>query len=129
MFCKPMAWWIPVQLLWIRGLAENYYRVHFSILFWQFMIPSMIPLEQETLARQVVDFSLVQREGFVMAFMEVFGKADRAAALKHLKGCHDHFRAQVTRIKRNCTVVLAGKEVRFNFQCDALNNLFPKMVY
>jgi hypothetical protein len=112
MFCEQMARWIPVQLSWIRGLAKNYYRVHFAILFRQFMTVSMIPSERETLARQVVDFSLAQREGFVSAFMEVFGKANRAVALKHLKGCHEHFRAQVTRIKCNRTVVTAGEEVR-----------------
>lgn len=122
MFYKEIARWIPVQLSWICGFAKNYYWVHFSILFQQFMIPLMIPSEQETLAQQVVDFSLAQREGFVMAYMDVFGKADQSAALKHLKGCHEHFRAQVTRIKRNRTVVTAGKEVRF-YLIDQLHRL------
>jgi hypothetical protein len=32
--------------------------------------------------------------------------------LKQLKGCHEHFRAQVTRIKRNRSVIQAHEEVR-----------------
>jgi hypothetical protein len=56
---------------------------------------------------------LAQREGFVSAYMDVFGETDRGAALKRLKGCHEHFCAQVTRIKQNQTVVTAGEEVSF----------------
>jgi hypothetical protein len=112
MYCSETARWIPIQLTWIRGLSENYYRIHFATLFRQFMIPSFTRAERETLARQVVDFSLAQKEGFVMAYMEVFGECDRAQALKQLKGCHEHFRAQVTRIKRNRSVIQAHEEVR-----------------
>ncbi|KAH9455700.1 hypothetical protein Pst134EA_033087 [Puccinia striiformis f. sp. tritici] len=119
-FCDQISRWIPVQLSWIRGLAENYYKVHFTILFRQFIIPSLTPSERETLARQVVDFSMAQKEGFVMAFMEVFGEADRSRALKHLKGCHEHFRAQVTRIRRNRNIVSIGEETNFERMCLAL---------
>jgi hypothetical protein len=111
MYCSEIAQWIPVQLLWIQGLSENYYKIHFSTLFRQFMVPSFTQAECKTLARQVVDFSLAQKEGFVLAYMEVFGKCDYNRALKQLKGCHEHFRAQVTRFKRNRNVIMAHEEV------------------
>jgi len=111
MFCEQLNRWIPVQCSWIRGLSESYYKSHFVTLFKQLMDCSLIPSVRQTLARQVVDFSLAQREGYIAAYMEVFGEADRSAALKNLKGCHEHYRAQVTRIKNNRTVVGAGDKV------------------
>jgi hypothetical protein len=75
------------------------------------LIPSLEQSERETLARQVVDFLLAQKNGYVPAYMEVFQEGDREAVLKHLKGCHKHFRAQITRIKRNRTIIQAKDEV------------------
>ena len=86
------------------------------------MIPSFLPLERENLAWQVVEFCLAQRKVFFLAYMDVFGKADQAATLKNLKGCHEHFCAQVTRIKRNRTVVTAGEEV-----VSTVITVFPTM--
>jgi hypothetical protein len=76
------------------------------------MIPSISKAERETLARQVVDFSMAQKEGFVNAYMEVFSEPDRKLAMSKLKGCHEHFRAQITRIKRNRSIIPAHEEVR-----------------
>ena len=73
-----------------------------------------MPSERETLAHQVVDFSLAQCKGLIAAFMEVFGKTDMSIALKNLKGFHENFCAQVTCIKLNHTVVATGEEVSFN---------------
>ena len=112
MFCEQLGRWVPVQLSWIRGLSENYYKIHFAQLFRQTMIPSISKAERETLARQVVDFSMAQKEGFVNAYMEVFSEPDRKLAMSKLKGCHEHFRAQITRIKRNRSIIPAHEEVR-----------------
>jgi hypothetical protein len=98
MFCEPIARWIPVQLTWIRELGTPYYKIHFKTLFQQFLVPELTHVERLLLARQVVDFSLAQRNGFIKAFMEVFGITDRDSVFKSLKGCHQHFRAQVTRV-------------------------------
>jgi hypothetical protein len=75
------------------------------------MIPAITLSERETLARQVVNFSMAQKEGFVNAYMEVFSEADRTQAMAKLKGCHEHYRAQVTRIKRNRAIIPAHEEV------------------
>jgi hypothetical protein len=111
MYCSEITQWIPVQLLWIHGLSKKYYKIHVATLFRQFMIPSFTKAERKTLARQVVDFLLAEKEGFVLAYMEVFGECDCNCALKQLKGCHKHFRAQVTQVKRNRNVIMAHEEV------------------
>ncbi|OAV99987.1 hypothetical protein PTTG_25128 [Puccinia triticina 1-1 BBBD Race 1] len=117
MFCEETARWIPVQLSWIRGLSAEYYQAHFTTLFKQFIRPSFTASDCETLVRQVVDFSLAQQEGFIAAYMKVFGVTDRQQALSKLKGCHEHFRAQVTRIKRNWAVVPPEREAQFQKLC------------
>jgi hypothetical protein len=33
MFCDQLSQWIPIQLTWICGLGENYYKIHFAQLF------------------------------------------------------------------------------------------------
>ena len=111
MYCDDLARWIPIQLSWIRGLSEKYYTSHFTTLFQQFIIPDLTPDERETLSRQVVDFSEAQRIGFLNAFKTVFKQKDDVVVLKHLKGCHQHYRAGVTRLKRNRQIVAAEEEV------------------
>jgi hypothetical protein len=51
MYCSEITQWIPIQLLWIRGLTKSYYNLHFATLFCQFMIPSFTQVEHKTLAR------------------------------------------------------------------------------
>jgi hypothetical protein len=50
-------------------------------------------------------------EGFISAYLEVFGGTDRVDARNKLKGCKQHFQASVTRIKRNRAVIQADKVV------------------
>jgi hypothetical protein len=61
----------------------------------------------------VDNFSLAQTNGFISAYTKVFGITDQAAILRKLRGCQQHFNAQVTRVKRNQNVVRANEEVRF----------------
>jgi capsid portal protein len=75
------------------------------------MIPEIKLSKHETLARQVVNFLMAQKEGFVNAYMEVFSEADCTQAMAKLKGCHEHYHAQVTRIKHNRAIIPAHKEV------------------
>jgi hypothetical protein len=77
MFCEQVCRWIPIHYSWIRGLAETYYHKHFWILFNQLLIPSLSKTKRKTLAQQVVDFSLAQKNGYVSAYMEVFQEADK----------------------------------------------------
>ncbi|POW21224.1 hypothetical protein PSHT_02634 [Puccinia striiformis] len=90
-YCDDINRWIPVQLSWILGLSESYYEIHFTVLFRQFLLPSISPAEREALATSIVDFSQAQQNGFVAAYCRVFGKISRTEALKKLKGCREHF--------------------------------------
>ena len=96
MYCDNIGRWIPVQLSWIQGLSETYYTVHFTILFQQFLIPSLLQHKRENMARSVVDFSKAQQSGFVLPYMDVFGKSDPSEALRKLKGFREHFQQSVT---------------------------------
>jgi hypothetical protein len=96
MYCEDIGCWIPVQLSWIRGLSEKYYTVHFSILFRQFLIPSLLQHKRENMACSIVEFLKAQQGGFIAAYMEVFRAQNPLEALKKLKGCREHFRQSVT---------------------------------
>jgi hypothetical protein len=111
MYCDELARWIPVQLSWIRHLSEEYYKLHFTTFFKQFFKQSMSHLERDGLACQVVDFSAAQANGFVQAYMEVFHEPDEQVARGKLRGCREHYRQSITRVKRNRSVIMAHEEV------------------
>jgi hypothetical protein len=111
MFCDDLQRWIPVQLTWIRGLSDEYYKIHFTVLFQQLFKHTMTMIEREGLASQVVDFSAAQANGFIQAYCEVFREPDAAVARNLLKGCREHYRQSITRVKRNRAVITADEEV------------------
>jgi hypothetical protein len=100
-----------VQLSWIRGLAESYYHNHFVTLFRQFVRPEILDTDRKALVRNIVDFSKAQSEGFISAYLEVFGGTDQVLARSKLKGCRQHFCASITRIKQNRSIIKADKVV------------------
>ncbi|EGG03666.1 uncharacterized protein MELLADRAFT_90037 [Melampsora larici-populina 98AG31] len=110
MYNKDLRRWIPILFTWLRSLTEEHYSAHFETLMSQIKAADMTAAERDTLVRQVVDFSAAQKNGFIMAYMEVFQETDRAVALDKLKGCEEHFRAQVTRVKRNRNIIPADNE-------------------
>jgi hypothetical protein len=114
MYCEAIQRWIPIQLSWIQGLSQNYYTVHFTVLFRQFFIPGILKHEREDLAISVVDFSQAQKNGFSAAFTKTFGGTEDDA-IKRLKGCREHFRQSVTRVARNRAVLAASEEVCSKF--------------
>jgi hypothetical protein len=115
--------WIPIQLTWLYGLSESHYVAHFTTLMNQIKAAQLLPSERDILVRQVVDFSAAQKNGFILAYMDVFDVTDRKEALGKLRGCQEHFRQQVTRIKRNLNVVPRHQQVCFLF---VLKNSFQK---
>ncbi|EGF98028.1 uncharacterized protein MELLADRAFT_96237 [Melampsora larici-populina 98AG31] len=107
--------WIPIQLTWLYGLSEEHYVAHFQALMKQIKDAQLLPAERDILVRQVVDFSAAQKNGFIRAYMDVFDVTDRAQALGKLRGCQEHFRASVTRIRRNLNVIPRHQQVSFTF--------------
>ncbi|OAV99803.1 hypothetical protein PTTG_25298 [Puccinia triticina 1-1 BBBD Race 1] len=122
MYCNDLQRWIPVQLTWIRGLSEEYYKIHFATLFRKFLAASITPAERDTLVRKVVDFSAAQVEGFVLAYIEVFQQGTRKEVRGMLKGCRKHYRQSITRIKRNRALITVDQEEPFRKACMGLLN-------
>ncbi|KZP22592.1 hypothetical protein FIBSPDRAFT_663248, partial [Athelia psychrophila] len=105
--------WVPGLVSYTNGASENHYRLHFLALFLSIHEECQ---RRETVAgdsylANVVDFSEAQRAGFITAFVDfrtehpLEGESptelelrNRAATL--LKGCIQHFRSQITRVKR-----------------------------
>ncbi|EGG10997.1 uncharacterized protein MELLADRAFT_92421 [Melampsora larici-populina 98AG31] len=134
MYHEDLCQWIPIQMTWLNGLSEEHYRAHFTTLMEQMRDAELTTEECDTLVRQVVDFSVAQKNGFIMAYMDVFQENDREVALDKMKGCHEHFRAQVTRVKRNRAIIPAGITnsivplciiAQSSFEHDALDLLKP----
>jgi hypothetical protein len=111
MYCNNICRWIPVQWSWIWGLSEDYYTIHFSVLFWQFLIPLILPEKRQKLDTSIINFSQEQQKGFVAAYSKVFDQTNPKAVLSKLKGCREHFCQSVTRVKRNRAVIRAKEEV------------------
>ncbi|KNE94142.1 hypothetical protein PSTG_12470 [Puccinia striiformis f. sp. tritici PST-78] len=122
MGCMILARDIDNQLSWIRGLSVNYYKIHFALLFRQFNSVAFTQEERDTLAQNVVDFSLAQQQGFVDAYLEEFNTyhRDQNDMIRLLKGCRQHYRAQITRVMRNRNIVRADEEGTFKRMCMGL---------
>ncbi|KNF02935.1 hypothetical protein PSTG_03884 [Puccinia striiformis f. sp. tritici PST-78] len=89
----------------------------------QVVQPEITLVEQDLMARQVVDFSLTQVEGFKDALREVFDIHDPIKLDSMVKGCHQHFRAQVGKIGRQCLIIPPNQEKSFEFKCMSLLDL------
>ncbi|EGG04860.1 uncharacterized protein MELLADRAFT_88518 [Melampsora larici-populina 98AG31] len=113
MYSEILHRWIPIQLTWMWGLEEAHYKAHFLTLLAQINAADLTYHERDLLVQQVVDFSTAQKKGFVSAYMEVFHENDPGKALSKLKGCHEHYRQSITRFKKNCNVVAAGRLAEF----------------
>lgn len=115
MYQMDLERWAPVLFTWMLGLETQHYKAHFVALLDQINLADMGPFEKDQLTRQVVDFSGAQKNGFINAYMQVFPSTTRDEALSRLKGCREHFRQSVTRIKRNRSMIPAPMEVGFFF--------------
>lgn len=114
--------WIPVLFSYANGGTEDHYQLHFITLF------NSLDAECKRQGRQisnemfasVMDFSVAQSNGFIAAFIQ-FGQqsSDNTCSSEQLeqianallKGCEQHFRTGVTRLKKISGIVnpsLAG---------------------
>ncbi|KAG1894497.1 uncharacterized protein F5891DRAFT_1062517 [Suillus fuscotomentosus] len=123
-----LACWVPGLMTYANGGSAEHYRLHFLVLF------NSMADECEKHGREVndelfgnvVDFSEAERVGFTQAFIMFWTNRedsrsqaeleDAAGAL--LKGCQQHYRSQVTRVKKINGVIDPAKAD--NFQSRAL---------
>ncbi|KAJ6548940.1 hypothetical protein B0H19DRAFT_1300070, partial [Mycena capillaripes] len=108
--------WVPVLMSYSNGGTELHYEIHFFELFLSFAEQcdrQKIALTDEMLPN-VVDFSLAERNGFISAFVGFWRMREpdrrtvaelRKIAPTLLKGCAQHFRNQITRVKKISGVV------------------------
>ncbi|KAJ6461966.1 hypothetical protein DFH09DRAFT_1114122 [Mycena vulgaris] len=128
-YCLDLDCWVPGIMSYTNGATQEHFCLHFLAMF-----ESMASYAEkqgtkitDKAFKNVVDFSDAERVGFVEAFV-IFWKRRkddvrteeelRKAAGGLLKGCQQHFRAQVNRIKNISAVV--HPSLRDAFANDAL---------
>ncbi|KAF8169466.1 hypothetical protein K438DRAFT_1615125, partial [Mycena galopus ATCC 62051] len=108
---------VPGLISFLNGSSAEHFRIHFFELFRGIADEcNRLDSEDDTelLCAQVMDFSAAQRAGFILAFIDFW--VDRAPDERSieelqarseqlLKGCAQHFRSQVTRVKKISGVV------------------------
>ncbi|KAJ7761346.1 hypothetical protein B0H16DRAFT_1211916, partial [Mycena metata] len=108
--------WVPAVITYSNGGTAEHYRIHFFELFASISREcEMRKLSMtDDMLVNVVDFSLAERNGFILAFVDFwrqYAPDERTvnelleAAPKLLKGCVQHFRAQITRLKKISGVI------------------------
>ncbi|KAI0683118.1 hypothetical protein BC835DRAFT_1311235 [Cytidiella melzeri] len=124
--------WVPGVLSFSNGATAEHYQHHFRALFKSIAQQA----EKRNIELQfhhfsgVIDFSDAERLGFIEAFVEFwvttsgnkYGEPEelRYSAAKLLKGCREHFRANVTRISRIHAVVPHNSANAFKARMDTL---------
>ncbi|KAI0071012.1 hypothetical protein K474DRAFT_1569608, partial [Panus rudis PR-1116 ss-1] len=108
--------WVPILMSYADGTSSEHYKYHFLHLFRSIAKEAAKQGIEVTddLFSNVMDFSEAERNGFISAFAE-FWLTSRgnsrteeqlsSAARSVIRGCRQHFRASVTRLKRNTSVV------------------------
>ncbi|KAF8189274.1 hypothetical protein K438DRAFT_1593489, partial [Mycena galopus ATCC 62051] len=108
--------WVPGIMSYANGGTAEHYRIHFFHLFMGMARECVNRGTEVTddLFANVVDFSGAQRNGFILAFVDFWlehAPGERgvdqllATAPTLLKGCAQHFRNQITRVKKISGVV------------------------
>ncbi|KAJ3773632.1 hypothetical protein FB446DRAFT_787672 [Lentinula raphanica] len=116
--------WIPILFSYSDGASTEHYTHHFLVLMLSISHQcneSRIPLTDKHFAG-ITDFSQAERGGFIEAFIAFWtqdpndtrSEAELEDASRMLlRGCEEHFRASVTRIKKIHGVVAVGSEEQF----------------
>ena len=100
-YCAILHRWVPVLFTYSENIKTNHYKAHFSSLIKVILDKTREIQEDEDnsweeLLAQVVDFTAAQREGFLLAFED---SGLQGSATSYLRGCREHYRQSVTRIR------------------------------
>ncbi|KAJ3557001.1 hypothetical protein NP233_g11846 [Leucocoprinus birnbaumii] len=124
--------WMPAVSSWMRGATAEHYRIHFTSFFRGIRdeimerCPEDFNLETlHCLFLNVVDYSMPQRKGFIMAYVD-FCQRYRGdlqdtrseaqltqAGEALLKGCKRHYAEGVKRVANNSVAVKAHQKDKF----------------
>ena len=134
-YCNTLNRWVPVLFTWMRRNDNVHHLPHFRILVRQILEAYEDRETQDRMvsqvlhAKKVVDFSMAQRNAFLEAYIEVRGgvtadieekDAIHAHAKTLIRGCKEHFRASITRLKRNHAIIPIHEIENFEHQCMSL---------
>ncbi|KAJ7078164.1 hypothetical protein B0H15DRAFT_1001560, partial [Mycena belliarum] len=112
--------WVPGLMSWTNGGTAEHYRIHFYHLFrgiGEECAERNLEVSDDLFAN-VLDFSTAERNGFILAFVDFWHEHapnERTidelldAAPKLLKGCAQHFRDQINRVKKISAIVDPAK--------------------
>ncbi|EIW82543.1 hypothetical protein CONPUDRAFT_72746 [Coniophora puteana RWD-64-598 SS2] len=115
-YCKKLSEWIPALVSYANGATAEHYRIHFLALFHTLSIglrETGVQIQDHLMAN-VVDFSQAERNGFIGAFIQFWQDQEEdirtvneleTAARSLLKGCQQHFRASVQRVRKITSAV------------------------
>ncbi|KAL1715944.1 hypothetical protein EV715DRAFT_293655 [Schizophyllum commune] len=143
-YSHTLSRWVPGLMSYSDGSTAAHYCYHFLILFHSIALQCQkqgAPVTDEILAN-VIDFSEAERSGFVTAYVSFREWEQQAAAasgvvlptrdeleakaLRLLKGCRQHFSAQVTRVSGIGGVVHPLRREEFCNRARDLVNLKSK---
>ncbi|KAF5313015.1 hypothetical protein D9619_002316 [Psilocybe cf. subviscida] len=109
-YCPELSSWAPVLMSFSNGQTTEHFRYHFKALFRiiaKQAVMHAITLNDNLFA-MVMDFSEAERLGFIQAFVDFwqdlndgrFEEELKKAAMAILRGCREHFRANVIRVSK-----------------------------
>ncbi|KAJ2991697.1 hypothetical protein NUW54_g8123 [Trametes sanguinea] len=129
-FSATLRCWVPGLFSYSNGATTEHYRLHFLALFRSMSQEArmrQITISDDLFAN-VVDFSEAERSGFIHAFIDFWHHEGttrtsddlRASAEQLLKGCQQHFRAGVTRLKRTGGIIQLDDAPKFERMAHSL---------
>ncbi|KAJ6457808.1 hypothetical protein C8R47DRAFT_1203316 [Mycena vitilis] len=130
-YCLDLDCWVPGIMSYTNGATQQHFCLHFLAMFEtmaSYAESQGIKISDSSF-KNVVDFSDPERLGFVDAFVLFWQRRKddfrtekelRKAASALLKGCQQHYRAQVNRVKKISAVVAPGLQDVFSNEAMAL---------
>ena len=73
MYVDLLERWVPIAISWLGGISTKHYKAHFVALLNSVKKARLEPSACDALISQVVDFSQGQKNGFIEAYIHVFG--------------------------------------------------------